>query len=245
MDTLLDTSVEMDMQEKTLASVLELQKFLSGWDYQYQQKANQIDLFNQQLVSNWNSEQQQLFTKLLYHQRAHFDDILWFMGNFAPNREAKQIILNNTKDEYGMDGLSHERLYLEFAKMFGVDLTYELIDEKYYFPFLREYNYGHLKWLRDHDWNHRLAAFSAIERLDNLDYLNLRNVAVSMGANGKALTFFNVHIHVKHFEEAEPIFANLWHSEANIIREVFKFIGDYQIDIWRKISDAIFKKNYL
>lgn len=57
----------------------------------------------------------------------------------------------------------------------GVDLTYELLEETSYLSFA-------------------LAAFAAIERLDNVDYLNLRHIAESLGATGKTLTFFNVHI---------------------------------------------------
>ena len=121
---------------------------------------------------------------------------------------------------------------------------YELIEEKYYYSFLREYNHGHLRWLRDHDWDHRLAAFTAIERLDNLDYLGLRDVAVSIGAVGKALTFFNVHIHVKHYEAAEKFFIILWKSKSDVVKSVFQFIGSYQLEIWRKISDAVFKGSY-
>lgn len=232
MDTLLEDKL-------TLVS---MKNFLEDWDKNYLKKISKIELFNDALTSAWNLEQKQFFIKLLYHQRAHFDDVLWYMGNFAPSFEAKQIILNNARDEFGMHGLSHERLYLEFANSFNVDLTYELIDEKYYFPFLREYNHGHLRWLREHDWNQRLVAFSAIERLDNLDYLALRDVAVSIGAIGKALTFFNVHIHVQHYDETETLFHEVWCSNSDMIKNVFEFIGDYQLDIWRKISDAVFEK---
>jgi len=221
-----------------------LQDFLRGWDNQYKMGMAEIDLFKEEKTQQWSEEQKKLFVQLLYHQRAHFDDVLWLMGNFAPNAEAKEVILNNIRDELGMNGLSHEKLYLEFARSLGVDLTYELIEEKYYYSFLREYNHGHLRWLRDHDWDHRLAAFTAIERLDNLDYLGLRDVAVSIGAVGKALTFFNVHIHVKHYEAAEKFFIILWKSKSDVVKSVFQFIGSYQLEIWRKISDAVFKGSY-
>jgi len=223
----------------------DLDGFLANWDRQYKAVMSKIDLFDQQKTAQWTQEQKQLFIKLLYHQRAHFDDVLWFMGNCAPTREAKEIILNNIRDELGMNGFSHEMLYLEFAKSFGVDLTYELLEEKYYYPFLKEYNQGHLRWLRDHDWSHRLSAFAAIERLDNLDYLALKELAVNIGAKSSALIFFNVHIYVKHYEETEPAFLKLWEEQSAIIEKVFGFIGDYQLAIWKRISDAIFKGCYL
>src|SRR5579872_3617609 len=131
----------------------ELHLFLEDWDKRYFEEIKKIPLFDKNLTRKWNKEQKQLFVKLLYHQRAHFDDILWFMGNFAPDQESKQMIIDNISDEFGMKGVSHEKLYLDFAKSMDVDLTYELLDEKYYYSFLREYNQGHLRWLRDNDWD--------------------------------------------------------------------------------------------
>lgn len=224
----------------------DLFKFLSAWDLNYNEKLNKINLFNQELTSQWSSVQKQLFVKLLYHQRAHFDDVLWYMGCFAPDAKTKEVILENIRDEFGGNGPSHEKLYLDFAENIGLDLTYELLEEKSYYPFLREYNLGHLKWLRENDWNHRLAAFAALERLDNLDYVVLRNVAISLGASKTSLVFFNVHICVAHFEEIEQYgaFTELWQKDPDVVRHAFNFIGNYQIGIWEKISYAIFNQTY-
>jgi hypothetical protein len=221
--------------------VAKLHQFLTSWDQAYQEKLNGIDLFKRELTSEWSKTQKQFFAKVLYHQRGHFSDVLWYMGNFAPNAKAKEMVLENIRDEFGKQGMSHESLYFDFAKSLGVDLTYELIEEKMYLPFLREYNQGHLRWLRENDWDHRLAAFAALERLDNLDYVNLRNVAISLGASKRDLVFFNVHIHVTHYDAVESIFSELWSTKPDVVMSAFNFIGDYQVNIWKRISDVVFE----
>lgn len=236
MDTVAATVCNADV-----SNVNELQLFLETWDKNYNKKINQIDLFKQELTNSWNNEQKQIFVKLLYHQRAHFGQVLWNLGNFAPNYTARELILENIRDEFGKHGISHEKLYLDFAKQMGVDLTYELIEEKFYPSFLREYNNGHLRWLLEHDWDHNLSAFAALERLDNVDYVNLLNVAKTLGATKRDLVFFNVHIHVTHFDNIEKSsFGDLWKEKPDIVKNCFNFIGNYQIDIWKKISDAVF-----
>ena len=215
--------------------------FFLEWDQNYQDQAKQIALFNSNLTSQWNQEQRTYFVKLLYHQRAHFDDVLWYMGNFSPDAATKEMVLNNIRDEFGKNGRSHEKLYLDFAKNMGVDLTYELIEEKFYLPFLREYNHGHLRWLRDHNPFECLVAFAAIERLDNLDYTNLKTVVESFNLENVDLLFFKVHMYVKHFEEVEGAQFNvLWENNSEMVKRVFNFIGNYQLDIWKKISDVVF-----
>jgi len=225
-------------------SAIDLQKFLVTWDKNYQKKILNIDIFNRSLTQHWSKEQCQFFVKVLYHIRGHFDSFLWYMGNFAPNYKAKQMILKNVHDEFGMNGLSHEQLYFQFAKYFDVDLTYELLEEASYVNFSKEYIRNQLLWLRKNDWDHRLAAFAAIERLDNVDYLNLRNIAESIGASGKALTFFNVHIKADHFEGILlAAFQELWEEKPFIAQETFNFISDFQTSMWKNLSDEIFNYN--
>jgi len=163
------------------------------------------------------------------------------LGNFAPDAHSKEVILQNIQEEFGRHAPSHEKLYLDFAKGHGVDLTYELIEERWYLPFLREFNRGILQWLRDNDWDHRIVAFAAIERLDNLDYPALKDVAISFGTPNQALVFFNVHVHVKHYEEIEEsIVGQLWVKKELLFKEVFNFVGSYQVEVWKKISDYVF-----
>lgn len=218
-----------------------LKEFLEEWDKNYKARASQIDLFKSELTSQWSMAQKQLFVTTLYHQRSHFDDVLWYLGNFAPSIKEKELVLSNFREEFGGRGKSHELLYQEFAKSMELDLIFELIDEKYYLPFLREYNYGHLNWLRKHDWTHNLALFAALERLDNIDYANLRRVAVSIDTQPRYLGFFDVHMHVTHYDEIEKSsFFELWLTESAIIKKVFAFVNDYQLAIWKRISDEVF-----
>ena len=227
------------------AEVEALEEFLARWDQNYNEQVKSIDLFKENLTSKWNMNQKQLFIKILYHQRAHFSDVLWFIGNFAPNAASKEMILNNIRDEFGKHAPSHEQLYLDFSKSMGVDLKYELIEENFYYPFLRDYNRGHLRWLRNHDWEHNLAAFAAIERLDNVDYVVLRNVVASWGISARDLIFFNVHIYVTHYDDlANSAFSDLWQKKPQLVKKVFEFIGEYQIGIWKRISDAVFDNKY-
>lgn len=215
-------------------------QFLEIWDKEYVSQTKKIALFDKNTTTKWSTHQREYFVKLLYHQRAHFGDVLWYMGNFAPDAMTKEMILDNMRDEFGKNGRSHEKLYLDFAKDMGVDLTYELLEEKFYLPFLREYNRGHLQWLREHSWPDRLAAFAALERLDNLDYTNLKNVVESFNLEKVDLLFFKVHIYVKHFEGAESCqLDNIWNQQPDMVKDVFNFIGKYQINIWKKISDTV------
>ncbi len=220
--------------------VASLEDFLLAWDNEYKAQTMKIPLFNENITSQWTTQQKQYFVKILYHQRAHFDDVLWYLGNFAPNSMSREMILDNIRDEFGKNGRSHEQLYLDFAKDMGVDLTFELLEEKYYLPFIMEYNKGQLKWFREHDWPHCWSAFAALERLDNVDYSNLKNTVESFKMNKVDLLFFKVHIHVTHFERIEQgSLLSQWESDCETIKKVFIFIGNSQISIWKKISDTI------
>lgn len=218
-----------------------MKTFLEKWDTVYQAALRTILLFNSSETAKWSKEQQQLFIKLLYHQRGHFDDILWCVGNFAPDAQSKEMVVKNIREEFGGYAPSHEKLYLDFAKSHGVDLTYEMIDETMYLPFLRTFNKELLRWLRTHDWDHCITAFAAIERLDNLDYPALKGVAESIETHDKDMIFFNVHIHVTHYDIIEQSgFADLWKRRPEIVESVFQFIADYYLDTWRHISDYVF-----
>lgn len=244
MSTIIKNENGLSALNRNISAFTDLDKFLKNWDKDYQKKISTINIFDNSLTKQWNNEQCQLFVKVLYHIRGHFDSFLWYMGNFAPDYKTKQMILRNVHDEFGMNGLSHEQLYFQFAQSFGVDLTYELLEETSYLSFAREYIKNQLLWLRNHDWDHRLAAFAAIERLDNVDYLNLRHIAESLGATGKALTFFNVHIKADHFEcILVASFQELWKEKPLIAHKVFNFISEFQTAMWKNLSDAIFNYN--
>ena len=229
-------SLKLDQLDKP-----EVESFLQNWDENYFKSASDINLFKPELPQHWTLPQKQYFIRTFYHARGHFSELLWHMGSFAPSAETKEMILTNTRDEFGKHGLSHEQLYQYFAKGWGVDLSIELLDQKWYLPCIREYIQGQLRWLMTHDWDHRLAAFAAIERLDNIDYLNLRNIAISMGTERKYLTFFNVLVNADHFDNIfATSFQKLWLKSPKLVITVFEFIKKFQLDMWKELSDAIF-----
>ncbi len=160
-------AVQQDFE--MLPAAIALENFLSEWDKQYQSKASVLPLFNSDLSNQWSKAQQIKFVYLFYHARGHFNEFLWLLGNNAPNKPYKGIVLENFNEEFGGDGRSHEALYFEFGKALGVDLMEERLNEQHYLPFLREFNHAHLDWLTRHAWHHQWAAFSAYERLDNVD----------------------------------------------------------------------------
>jgi pyrroloquinoline quinone (PQQ) biosynthesis protein C len=218
-----------------------LDKFLESWDKDYANSIKDIPMFDGALTSKWSEAQRKFFVKTLYHARGHFHDVLWYMGNFAPNKKMKQLILDNIADEFNGNSLSHEALYLFFAKAVGVDLSYEALEEEVYLPFLKEFNKGHLRWLREHDADCRISFFAALERLDCIDYIKGKEIAESFGLKNKDLIFFNVHIHADHFN---PVFSSflleLWKTTPHKIKDAFHFIRTHQAKMWAELSNTVF-----
>lgn len=230
----------LETVEITEAYVAELNHFLTTWDNAYKNELEKIDLFKIDLTKYWSKQQKQLFTKIFYHIRGHFHDFLWHMGNHAPSTQAKQMILQNIAEEFGIKGRSHEQLYFDFSACLGVDLNEEISSEKHYLPFARDFNKGHLEWLRTHSWEDNLIVFSAYERLDNIDYIGLYNLAKSFRLTKKELTFFSVHKYVEHFDSTLDYLYNIWLKDPIKIRNGFDFIARHQINMWKKLSDEIY-----
>ncbi len=234
----------MALENKTkesLESTPELLNFIMEWDVYYQQKMVGIPLFDANKTSQWTNGQKAHFIKVFYHCRGHFHELMWFIVSYAPDKKSKDMILKNIADEVGEHGLSHEKLYGITAKAVGVDITKEYIDHETYLPFCKAFNRGHLKWLNEHNWESKISAFAALERLDNVDYLKGRALAESIGLKGKELTFFNVHIHVDHFGDVlRTALVDLWNKNPILVKEAFYFIADHQIKMWRDLSDEVF-----
>lgn len=238
---LVENKVAVKSTKNVNLSELELYSFLEEWDMLYQDQVRKLDLFNFDKVKLWSQSQKEFFVRVFYHLRGNFSDFLWYMGSFSPDKETKQLILRNIEDEFSLNGFSHEQLYFRFASFFGVDLTYELLEKKFYLPFAKEYINGQLRWLRDNDSDSRLTAFAAIERLDNLDYLNFKNIAIALGVEDKYLTFFNVHITADHFEDIlSSKFLALWEKDSCLVKEVFSFVSKFQISMLLKFSESIY-----
>jgi pyrroloquinoline quinone (PQQ) biosynthesis protein C len=221
-------------------SEMTLDDFLIKWDKDYHHNIAHLPIFDKNQTSKWTVAQQQYFVKTFYHVRGHFHDVLWYMGNFAPNKEMKELILENIRDEFNGNAMSHEYLYILFAKAVGVDLEQEFVKEESYLPFIKEFNHGHINWLRSHDWDERLACFAALERLDNLDYKRGKAIAESLRLKNSDLVFFNVHIQVEHFSPIFNYIQNIWNSNPKKIQLAFSFIMRHHATMWDKLSKAIF-----
>src|SRR5258708_5132895 len=108
----------------------ELDTFLQKWNEEYETKAKKITLFDKTLTSQWQDVQRKHFIKVFYHSRGHFSGFLFHLGNFAPNKILKNMILKNIEEEFSGDNPSHEQLYLDFASEEGVDLSNEYTANK-------------------------------------------------------------------------------------------------------------------
>ena len=213
--------------------------FLEAWDYNYINEIKKIDLFNADVTKTYTDRQKEYFTRTFYHIRGHFYKFLWLLGNQAPNKKAKEQILYNIEEEFGGDSPSHEQLYLEFSKSLGLDITDEFISEEHHLPFIKKFNTGHLEWLTNNDWLGKWSAFSAYERLDNIDYANLLSLARSFGVTGNALTFFIIHNKADHFDRKFHGQKYPWSPSMNKVKDAFDFIGKHQINMWKTLSRTI------
>lgn len=216
-----------------------LDSFLKDWDRDYQSRIQEVELFKPESTSNWTKEQKVLFTKAFYHVRGHFHDFLWFIGNHAESKHVKDIILKNISEEMNGSARSHELLYIDFAKSLGVDVEREFIEEEAYLDSIREFNKGHLQWLNAHNNASRFSAFSAYERLDNLDYQALLNAMTALNVPQPALLFFKVHTRVQHFEATLTELKKIWHRSPQAVIEAFQFISNHQLKMWNDLSKSI------
>jgi hypothetical protein len=217
----------------------ELNNFLKEWDTNYKSQAEKINLFNKTLTSEWRNSQRKYFIKIFYHSRGHFSDFLFHLGNYAPNKVFKEMILENIKEEFSGDHLSHEQLYLDFALKEGVDLSNEHFENKYYIEKMKQFNSIHMEWLYKHkNWDSKLSAFSAYERLDSTDYELLSNVLFNRLEDEHV--FFKIHREADHFDKTYSGLITAWQENRHLVEEAFSFVEKIQLDMWRDLSDEIF-----
>ncbi len=219
---------------------MNLNNFLETWDKEYNAKAKKIELFQPTLTKNWSLEQKRIFASVFYHLRGHFHDFLWHVGSHANDKETKDIVLSNISEEFNGSARSHEQMYIDFASSVGADVKYHSSTEKDYLPFAKKFNNNHLKWLSEHGPDHNFAALSAYERLDNVDYAMLHNLAKSINITNRGQIFFKVHSVVEHFSPTYNKLLSVWESSNEIVEESFNFIGYNQLEMWRNLSDLIF-----
>lgn len=226
------------LRKDQLTSVVsDLEKFLRKWDDDYAAKVCHIPLFNIQNEFQWSAEHKKFFCKILYHARGRLKDFLWHLGNVAPDKKSKDLVLYNFSEEFGGYSPSHEELYFYFVQDMGSSPR-EVTDKNFYPDFFKEYNEKHLDWLENNDWCGCVSAFSAYERLDNIDYANLLTLAKKLGTSKKGLIFFKVHAEVEHFSATVELLNEAWSHNEKAVRRSFEFIADHQAKMWNYVSDV-------
>lgn len=220
----------------------ELNEYLIQWESQYMSSLAEIDLFKIEVSENFTKKQIEFFVRTFYHVRGHFYKFLWCLGNNAPTKKAKKLVLDNFNEEFSEDNPSHETLYQIFAHSINpkIDIAEEFIKEEYYFDFIREYNTEHIRMLLAHPWSYKISAFSAYERLDNTDYSSLLKMVDSFNLNASINTiFFKIHANAKHFDMLYCDLTKVWIEEKDSMKEAFTFIAEHQLSMWKLLSNSI------
>lgn len=215
--------------------------WIADWEKRTSDGYKDVPLFQDGVAQKLTLAQKQAFVRIFYHLRGHFHDFLWYLGNTAPNGDVKKTIIDNIMEEFGGGRRSHEMLYVDFAKRFDVDLNDELLNQTSYVPFAKAFNKKHMEFLVNHSWDHRVAAFAAYERLDNVDYQTLMQFAVNMGTEGESLQFFKVHTLVRHYDAARDRMGlpAIWEKNEQAVKDAFEFIGAHQNWMWRQLSEYV------
>lgn len=229
------------VDQETDLALSEFNLFLLQWDECYQAILQKNPLFQTNKTAAWSMEQKKLLVGYLYHIRGHFHDLLWEMGNSAPTAKFKEMIIDNIRDEFGGNGLSHEKLYYLFAEHFNLDLRLELLDNHYYADFIKNCQDTVLRWFKDANWNYKLSAFVAIERLDNIDYANLLGLARSLDQlTPREEAFFLIHINAAHFsDEMKKELLKIWMTNRSTVEEGFAMVSQLYTSIWQTLYDHI------
>lgn len=228
-------------QPSTEKQNLSLDNFIGEWQKNYESDVKEISLFNPNVTKNWSKKKQGEFAKLFYHLRGNFHHFLWYIGNHSPNASVKQIVVDNIAEEFSINGRSHELLYYDFSNEVGINIADEIQTKICYLPFSVEFNEGHLNWLRKNDWESGFCAFSAYEKLDNVDYNYLYQLADSFNLPRKALIFFSTHQHVDHFDNTKELLSTVWNTSQEKVCNAFAFIANHQITMWKNLSEAMDK----
>ena len=99
-DIITPTPVRVSDNSNGTTIATSFKKFLEDWDVGYKNKIKDIDLFNAEVISKYSNEQRSYVVKIFYHSRGHFKDFLWHLGNHAPSKVIKDIILKNIERAY-------------------------------------------------------------------------------------------------------------------------------------------------
>lgn len=223
---------------------LPLETFLKEIDERQKSAYGKIPLFDKAQTDTWTEKQKPWFVKVFYHTRGHFDRLLWTRLMNSKTEEDKQKILTYMAEEAGLeDGksyLPHEQLFERFAKSMGVALTPEVTEREGFLPFVHDFNFNLISYFKTDDQSMGEILFMAYERLDNLDYESMYNVARALGVSGDALEFFEVHKDAKHFDKTSGNIQKLWNEDPEKVKRGFETIYANQLKMWQGLSDSVF-----
>lgn len=228
----------------------ELQNFLDELDEKQKEEYSKLDLFNPEKTKDLTEEQKKYFVKIFYHTRAHFDRLLWMRLTHAPNLEEKKKILSYLAEEAGIPDIkgeknlaSHEILFERFAKSLGLVITSEITEEDGFLPFARDFSKELINWFMTNNWETQKSGFSAYERLDNIDYDFMLELAKNLGVNGKDLEFFEVHKNADHFDNVSFDLKEEFEKNPDNVKDAFNWIYSHQLKMWQNLSKESLSHN--
>ncbi len=213
-----------------------LDQFVQNWKIEYQSQAQNFKLFQPDTI-NWNVENKAKFAKLFYHIRGHYYQYLWYLGSTAPTPDYKKVILENVIEEFGQGSVSHDQLYMRFAKDCGVDIIPEILSEASNVEFIRKFNHNFLNLTLIKPWEVVWATFSAYEMLDKVDYNNLVNLVQGWELSNQGMTFFKIHAIATHYETTEELLQKIWDKNPQAVKDEFQFILENQLGMWKRLGE--------
>jgi Iron-containing redox enzyme len=214
-----------------------LNNYITEWKKEYQHKVETIQLF--QPDQTFSKLQIEKFVTCFFHLRGHFYKFLWVLGTSSVvDSDSKKIVLANYAGELGIKSKSHDRLYQDFANSLGIDLGLELLQEKYYTGFAKEYNQSHIEFLLTNSPEACWGLFSAYELLDNVDYTNLYNLTQKF-TDVENLVFFKEHMSATHFQSTFDVLDRFYKTHHEDVLKGFDFVMQSQLQMWRNLSDYI------
>lgn len=231
---------------------MNLEFYVKKWVDDYRAKQQQISLFNPDLTAQFTLGQKRLFFERLEELRRHFNALLGELMAFAPTQVYKHALLANLKEETGVsdDGRevrSHDELYNISARAVGVEMIHSIYAGRTRTPYGKRFNEEFSAWIieqlavygAERGWNRIWGAVEAYEKLDNVDYPALLELAKSFGLSGEALVFFEIHVCVEHYEHGEKLLEGIWEKDPDSVHAGFEFIERIQLTALQALSDDL------
>lgn len=237
-------------------NTLTLDAFVDDWTEGYRREQQTLQMFNPKITAQFTYQSQCRFFSIFDELRWHFTGLLGYLAGMAPNKAYRDVLHRNWCEENGAGtrakAWSHDELYRISAAAVGLDLFQDRSErwvKKAQRPYTKEFNerfFGWTLWQVDSygitvGWRRIWAAYCAYELLDNIDYPAFLEMAKSFGLKGEALRFFEIHIHVQHYDQGRKLLEALWSKRRSDVEAGFAFIKCLQLSAFRGLSDDLCK----